>query len=204
MVLSFDRTGFPLIPIPKVGYMHLLPITRFQFAQCNFLASAYEEACAAVQTAMPNLETELHLERLFVTGILPAEAEQFCTWLSEDQNPTFVIPDSAQWPALFQHVLQERVDEVILMDQCAQPEAHAMLKTILHERNPVTFLDLCMMESGVVEWVRTATGWTGRGKPRYTFSGSLFTNPTQREIKPINGYHHTRSYLFGFRPIQPF
>ena len=204
MLLSFDRTGFPLVAIPGVGYIHLFPITRVQFALCDAVQAAYKMACTTVKHAASYVDDENLLERHFMTGVLPSEAELFCEWLSEHDKGTYRVPESMEWPGLFGHILDQKIDQMMLFDQCKELAVRTLIERIIEERHPVTYLDLCLRQEGVVEWVRTQEGWAGRGQPRHAFSGGAFEDPQNREIQPVASYLERRSFLFGFRPVRPF
>jgi len=184
--------------------MHLFPITRNQFAQCEALQQNYESACESVTKAAPHVQKKALLESQFMTGVLPSEVETFCEWLGEDQEHTFRIPSTHEWPDLFTVLFGEQIDEMTLFDQCESEEVQTLIQNVLKERSPMTYLDLSLKTSGIVEWVKKGMLWRGRGQPRFEFSRTAFGNPDRREIIPVDGYRHKRSFLFGFRLIQPY
>ena len=205
MYLYFDRTGYPMIPCKNKGYlMHLFPITRSQFAQCEALQNSYEIASEAVQKAAPHVHKQDLLENHLMTGVLPSEVETFCKWLSEDQEHAFNIPTTHDWLDMFTTLTGEAIDEMTLIDQCKSNDVRILINDIIKDRSPVTYADLCLKNGGIVEWVKKGMFWRGRGQPRFAFSRTSFGNPDKREIIPIDGYRHKRSFLFGFRLIQPY
>lgn len=205
MYLYFDRTGFPMIPLKNKGYlMHLFPVTRAQFAMCDALSESFASANEAIEKVAPHVKSNSLIESQFMTGVLPSEAEMFCRWLSENQDHSFRIPTTQEWPELFTTLLGESIDKLTLMDQCKNEEARNLIQDVIEERSPVTFLELSLKNGGIVEWVKNENFWRGRGQPRFEFSRTAFGNPDKREIIPVEGYHQKRSFLFGFRLIQPY
>ena len=205
MYLYFDRTGYPMIPLKNRGYlMHLFPVTRKQFAQCDTLQESFKSACDAVHKAAPHVKDKDLLENQLMTGILPSEVETFCNWLSEDQEHNFQIPATHEWPDLFSVLIGESIDKMTLLDQCESTEVQTLIQNIMKVRSPATYQELSLKNSGIVEWVKKGMLWRGRGQPRFEFSRTAFGNPDRREIIPIDGYRHKRSFLFGFRLIQPY
>jgi len=103
MLISFDRTNFPLIAVEEVGIeAHLLPVTKWQFEQ--FLAEAgevsrshYRRMVKLNPGILPEELTADNREQLFVTGILPAEAQAFARWLGEG----FDLPTIKEWRAIY-------------------------------------------------------------------------------------------------------
>lgn len=205
MYLYFDRTGYPMIPLKNRGYlMHLFPVTRNQFAQCEALQNSYQVACEAVQKAAPHVEKKNLFERQLMTGVLPTEVETFRKWLSEEQDHDFQIPVTHDWSDMFTTLIGETIEEMTLFDQCESEEVRSLIEHIMKERSPNTYLDLTLKREGIVEWVKKGMLWRGRGQPRFEFSRTAFGNPDKREIIPVDGYRHKRSFLFGFRLIQPY
>ena len=184
--------------------MHLFPVTRNQFAKCEVLQGSYNIACEAVQKAAPHIQNKDLLESQLMTGVLPSEVETFCEWLSEDQENGFQIPVTHDWSDMFTTLIGEPIEEMTLFDQCESEEVHTLINNIIKERTPSTYLDLTLKKGGIVEWVRKGMLWRGRGQPRFEFSRTAFGNPDKREIIPVDGYRHKRSFLFGFRLIQPY
>lgn len=204
MYLYFDRTGYPMVPLRNMGYlMHLFPVTKQQFAQCDALADSFEEASQAISRAAPHAIDARLLESALMTGVLPSEVEQFSKWLSEGQEHPFEVPTTHQWPDMFNQLMSEMVDELTLIDQCENDEVRAFVQRVLNARSPISYMDLSLKCDGVVEWVLKGTHWRGRGQPRYEFSRAAFGNPDRKEITPVEGYRTRRSFFFGFRLIQP-
>jgi len=88
MLLSVDRTNFPLLAVEAVGVeAHLLPITKAQFelfmvetdqvSKLNYLAML-----ALNPAALPDKFSLAEQERLFITGLWPDEALAFARWLA--------------------------------------------------------------------------------------------------------------------------
>ncbi|MCI0529260.1 MAG: formylglycine-generating enzyme family protein [Nitrospira sp.] len=106
MLFSYDRTGFPLIPLYRAGVeVHWLPVTKVQL-EC-FLAETgrlgndwYEEVLKLNPQVSYSEFTGDHREQLFVTGILPEEALAFARWM-EDR---FDLPTVEEWRTIYEEL----------------------------------------------------------------------------------------------------
>lgn len=201
MLLSLDKTHFPLIAVEAAGIeTHLLPISKIQFEQ--FLAdfgpgesAAYQEMLALNPAVTPAQFTLEERERLFVTGILPDEALAFARWLGEG----FDLPTVKEWRAI--HTALRRTS-VPIHDELAACLDDCPAKTMLDklERlHPNSMLEVSLMRHGLVEWVRNGKSFVGLGVPRPEFQGNLW-DPMVNEVAPIN--LTDRVPYFGFRLVR--
>ena len=103
MLITSDRTGFPLVAIEEAGVeVHLLPITIGQFRQFvteteAITATEYDKLWALNMAVAPDRFRAEERERLFVTGVLPPEALAFARWLGEG----FDLPTVKEWRAVY-------------------------------------------------------------------------------------------------------
>ncbi len=201
MLVSFDRTNFPLIAVAEVGIeAHLLPVTKCQFEQ--FLADAgevsrslYRRMLKLNPRILPDDLTLDNRERLFVTGILPAEAQAFAEWLGEG----FDLPTVKEWRAIYgalRWTLPPRHD---LAAELAEGVTGTILNKLTDQICPSFMLDLALMREGVVEWVRHEEGWVGLGAPRPQFHPNLW-DPLSHEVRPMQ--LDERLPYFGFRLVR--
>lgn len=201
MLLTFDRTNFPLLALEDLGLeMHLLPVTRQQFEP--FVADSgppeqarYKKLLALNPAVAPTKFTAAERERLFVTGILPAEAQAFARWLGQG----FDLPTVAEWRAshtVLKHVSLPRHD---LAAELADSPAGAILAGFTRQMLSHLLLDISLMRGGLVEWVRHERSWVGLGAPRPDFHPNLW-DPLNHEIKPLRPGE--RLPYFGFRLIR--
>ncbi len=205
MLLYFDKTGFPLIALRELGYyVHLLPVAKKQFKQCDALCEAYRKASSYVDRAAPHIRSRRLLEHQFMTGVLPEEVELFCRWLGEGVSLDFDVPDSELWPRLYDGLASETIDPVLLMHECENQAAYPLIQKILDARHPTTYAELSLMWGGVIEWVCKRPHWSGRGKPRWAFYNNTYGDPRSHEISPTTEYRTRRSFPFGFRLVSPY
>jgi formylglycine-generating enzyme required for sulfatase activity len=124
MLISTDRTGFPLVVVEEAGVeIQLLPVTKWQFAQFmaeakTELQEAYQEMLTLNPAAAHEHFSDREREQLFVSGILPEEALAFARWLGEG----FDLPTLKEWRAVYaalrreppprHHQIQDFVDGV--------------------------------------------------------------------------------------------
>jgi len=103
MDCCFDRTGFPYIELKDPALaVSLLPLTKLQFEY--YLADLtpqgdnwYEELLTLNPRVSPQRFTPEQRERLFLTGLLPAEAEAYAAWLGDGYR----LPTVAEWRAIY-------------------------------------------------------------------------------------------------------
>lgn len=201
MLLSLDKTNFPLLAVEAVGIeINLLPITKVQFAQ--FVAESgavsekqYQEMVALNPAVSPNQFEVDERERLFVPGILPEEALAFARWLGEG----FDLPTVKEWRAIYTAL---RRTSIPIRDELTTGMADGPAKIILEKLDslcPNSMLDVSLMRHGLVEWVKKDKNYVGLGVPRPEFQGNLW-DPMINEIKPIN--LTDRVPYFGFRLVR--
>jgi formylglycine-generating enzyme required for sulfatase activity len=201
MLLSPDRTGFPLIVVPEVELeVHLLPVTKLQFEQ--FITDSgrldialYQElAMLNPQIALPEL-TLNNRERLFISGVQHWEAQAFAEW----QGDGFDLPTAEEWRGIYRALRRERFPETDrLLEWTGEPVASIL--RILFEQFPARrLLDISLMRGGLVEWVRTGEDWIGLGSPRPAFHPNLW-DPIKNLIRPLAP--DKRLHYFGFRLVR--
>ena len=201
MLLSFDRTNFPLIAVEDVGVeAHLLPITKVQFEQ--FINESggdklpYLDMLALNPPVAPDKFTFEEIERLFITGILPDEALAFAGWLGDG----FDLPTLTEWRAIY-HTFRRAalpIDTPFSPDLLPGP-AGLILTRLAAQAHRHSLLDVSLMRSGLVDWVRDNKQWVGLGAPRPEFHPNLW-DPLTNTVKPIHAGE--RIPYFGFRLVR--
>jgi hypothetical protein len=197
MLLSLDKTNFPLLAVEAAGIeINLLPITKMQFAQ--FAADSGAVSQPQFLKTGEALSDQFELderERLFVTGILPEEALAFARWLGEG----FDLPTVKEWRAVYTAL---RRTSIPIRDELTRGMGDGPAKTLLKELDalhPSSMLDVSLMRHGLVEWVKKGKSFVGLGVPRPEFQGNLW-DPLINEITPINLAN--RVPYFGFRLVR--
>jgi hypothetical protein len=194
--LTFDKTGFPMLRIRKLGAFHLWPVTKCQFEQFMSETDRYGDKwydsirCLNEPISFENL-SEGNYERLFMTGILPREAMDFARWLGED----FDLPTEEEWKKFYRVV--KSLFDIRLSPYGLSDSAVALGRKIdefLH--TPLTF---SFLQGGVVEWLKGEKGYVGRGTPRDSFFPNAW-NPLNDSIRAID--RKERIFYFGFRLIR--
>lgn len=199
---SFDKTGFPLFSLYPDGLqIHLFPVTKLQFEM--FLAEHnkygdnwYKEILALNKRVSYKKFTEKDIEGLFITGVLPEEAEEFAQWLGEG----FRLPTLAEWRGVYKNLENKHIThKEILYNKCLDPRAKFIIERLIKFIRPSVWLDLSLLRGGLVEWVKSGPAYTGLGSPRPDFQPNLW-NPLQDEIRPTNSTN--RVSFFGFRLVR--
>ena len=187
MRFSSDRTGFPLVTVPSAGIeAHLLPVTKVQFerfiAEPNgFGDSWYEEVLRLNDRISYRNVTASSREGLFMTGILPSEAQSLAAWLGDG----FDLPTVDEWRALYGAFAAEPASACCLPKRSETDVATFIVGQLLAQLEPRSLLDLSLMRGGIVEWVREGNSWAGLGVPRPSFHPNLF-NPLTEVVTPIH------------------
>ncbi|MBE7472989.1 MAG: hypothetical protein DPW09_12735 [Anaerolineae bacterium] len=201
MLLTFDRTNFPLIAVEEVGLeVHLLPVTKLQFEQFVAASGPLEEARYQKLLALNPAVSPAELltaepERLFVTGILPKEAQAFAAWLGEGLG----LPTVKEWRAIYNAFRRMSLPRHDLGVELAGTPLGAFVAHQIRQMPGNLMLDLSLMRGGLVEWARRGQGWVGLGSPRPDFQPNLW-DPLADEVKPLRP--DERLPYFGFRLIR--
>jgi hypothetical protein len=201
MLISFDRTKFPLFAMEGIGIeIHLLPVTKWQFEQYVVESGwvdrpGYKKMLALNPGVSPEQFTVDQRERLFVTGILPEEAQAFARWLGQG----FELPTVEEWRAVYATLRRTPLPRYDLPSEVIEGTAGIILNELSVQLNARSILDLTLMGGGLVEWVRQAESWVGLGAPRPRFHPNLW-NPLDHEVRPIR--LDERLPYFGFRLVR--
>jgi hypothetical protein len=202
MPLPCDRTGFPILALPKLGSaMHLLPVTKVQF-EC-FLAEPggfgdewYEEVLEVSPRVSPARVTEADREGLFMAGVIPSEVEAFAHWL----GPQWRVPSAKDWQQAYALLKVASFPADGLQGWSSSdlhPLAAATLRLLERQLKPKTWLDLSLMSGAILEWVSSGREWGGLGEPRPQFASYLIDPLRGDPIRPINRDRRLRD--FGMR-----
>lgn len=201
MLITTDRTGFPLIAVEEAGVeVHLLPITKIQFhdfvvAPTLVNQPRYEEMLALNPEVSPEDFTEENREQLFVTGVLPEEAIAFARWLGEG----FHLPTVREWRDILAALRRVPPPRHNMLVDAVEGPAQIILTKFKEQIHIRTMADFTLMRGGLVEWVRRDKELVGLGVPRPQFHPNLW-DPLVNEIKPIN--IDGRVPYFGFRLVR--
>jgi hypothetical protein len=201
MLLSFDRTNFPLLAVERVGVeIQLLPVTKWQFAQfvteTEMVTEPRLQAMLALNPAVPPEQFSVdEPEQLFITGILPREALAFARWLGEG----FDLPTVKEWRATYAALRTTPLPKHGLTSELADGLPGALMDKFTAHPTINSMLDFSLMRGGLVEWVRQGQSLVGLGAPRPAFQPNLW-DPLTHTVKPI--HPDERLPYFGFRLVR--
>ena len=201
MLISLDKTNFPLIVVEEAGVeAHLLPVTKTQFGRFmeetrGIAAGAYQAMLKLNPPAAPEQFLIEEREQLFITGILPDEALAFARWLGEGYD----LPTVKEWRAIYAALRREPPPRHTLLTDVVEGPAKPIFQKFTDKLYLRSMRDLSLMEGGLVEWTRKGREWVGLGVPRPEFHPNLWDVLTH-EIKPIR--RDRRVPYFGFRLVR--
>ena len=106
--IKTDKTGFPIIEIAQIGLtVSWLPMTKIQLEHYiadtnnpNFNRSWYDDICRLNPRQAPNTMDIGRYEGVFVTGILPREAQLIAQWMGYGYD----LPTADEWKLIFDHL----------------------------------------------------------------------------------------------------
>ncbi len=201
MLITSDRTGFPLIVVEEAAVeVHLMPVTKLQFidfvtAPTLVNQSRYEEMLTLNPATTPEEFTADNREQLFVTGMLPEEAIAFARWLGEGYD----IPSVREWRDIMAALRRVPPPRHNMVTDLVEGPAKVILDKLSEQIHIRSMLDYSLMRGGLVEWVRRDKELVGLGIPRPEFHPNLW-DPLTNEIKPIN--IEERVPYFGLRLVR--
>ncbi|MEA2604063.1 MAG: hypothetical protein QOF89_5055 [Acidobacteriota bacterium] len=210
-----DPTGFPMVWIEEIGaFMHWLPVTKIQFEK--FIATTHDPLFNDTwyrrvldlnpRVAIPEISAENYWHA-FLTGILPAEAQQFAAWCGGD----YALPTLTEWRKAYAALAAAPVGpgELSGFSEGAGEVARSALTRIESSAAAAarpgrerTRADQMLLRLGVLEWVEQTGGadrWGGMGEPSPHFR-MLWSIDRGPAIPLNNGA--SRSNVFGFRLIR--
>lgn len=201
MLISTDKTNFPLVVVEDAGVeIHLLPVTKIQFAQFvqetgGDYPAGYREMLALNPEVPPAQVTAESREQLFVSGVLPEEALAFARWLGEGYD----LPTAREWREVFAALRREPPPRHNLLTDAVSGPARLILDQLAEQIHLRSMRDFSLMHGGLVEWVRHGKELVGLGVPRPEFHPNLWDVLTN-EIRPIRPGQRVR--YFGFRLVR--
>ena len=199
MLLSPDQTGFPLVVVPEAEVeIQLLPVTKIQFAQfIQAEPAAKTTGYRQLLSLNPPVRdfSAIAPEKIFLTGVLPQEAQAFARWMGEG----FDLPTLDEWRAIYMVFARQRFFAGEQLLEWASEPARTILARLIQPQPPRSWLDLSLMRGGLVEWVRRGDDWLGLGAPRPEFQPNLW-DPLRDPIHPTDP--HERLAYFGFRLVR--
>ncbi|MCZ2341553.1 MAG: formylglycine-generating enzyme family protein [Bacteroidales bacterium] len=199
-----DRTGFPYVPLPGIRTaIAILPITKAQVEL--WLAEPHgpgDEWYAEMLTHNPRLgwrETRTGPDtELFLSGLLPQEAENFAHWLGAGYR----LPNLAEWRAADRALSQTSPKWAVqLADYLAghggHPAAIGVLQRLARTRS-ASSQSLFFLQDGFLEWVtKPGNAPGGFGRPSEKRTGGMILDP--QAFDPVVSIRGGRNPLFSAR-----
>ncbi|MDZ4672559.1 MAG: hypothetical protein SH821_16985 [Phototrophicales bacterium] len=203
----FDSTGFPLIYIPTVNaYVHFLPITKIQIeyfmsatTEAMFDESWYTSLLSYSERVSPAQVNKSNFTHLFVTGILPREAQRFASWAGRGYS----LLTSQEWRAIHDYAASAPPmgDIVAEISQVGalKPRVRAVLEALKkNTSNKIDSLaDQMHLTNGILDFVyedEQQNAFVGHGYR------SIVISPTDPQ-RLANSREGARIKNFGFRLI---
>jgi len=214
MLFSFDRCGFPFVPLAQLWLeVQLFPVTKVQFER--FLAEPdtygddwydavlqYHPRCSYRGFAVGERE------RLFLGGVLPEEALAYARWLGDGYD----LPTVEEWRQIALALAGLPAPSAAELADWPAGPAPTIAEQMLTQLPARTLLNLSLMRGGLVEWVRDGApltpspsptnrspdaaftvgnsantdgaAWAGLGAPRPEFKAHLW-DPLRDVIRPV-------------------
>jgi hypothetical protein len=199
-----DKSGYPMVFVPPLkAHVHLFSLTKSQFE--HFLANAkqternpawYAEVLKLNPRRAPHTVAADETEMLFISGLLPADAEAFMRW--HGRGLTWLNPQ--QWLTAHDWLGNQPISALPFdVAEAMTPTATWLWQSFVEARAPRTLADLGCMEEGIVDWVRDGSRMVGMGQPTTRLGGG-FHNLREPHV-PTSLQH--RSVMFGGRFMDP-
>jgi hypothetical protein len=218
--ITVDKTGFPVIQVPGTNLsIHWLPVTKIQFEHFMVDTGRFDyDWYNAILTSHNSrispggMVSTANYWKLFMTGILPGEAQTFAGWFRD-----YDLPTAEEWKRIVtalavpqQPGLSEKIKSVAGISERARAVIDTLDRVLAQDAAQLIdgrkVCDQMAMRLGVIEYVyennqhNTFVGW---GQPNRRFVGGAF-NPI-RDSRPVtlhNPATGARIPQWGFRLVK--
>jgi len=201
MQCTFDKMRFPMLQIHRLKLdIHLLPVTKWQFERFleeeHVFADSWYAALLDLnpRTSYRRFNHESYC-RLFVTGILPHEAQRYARWMGEGYD----LPTLSEWRTIAAHVKNQAQSYRLCLNPDISSPALTILQRLSQIKGTEDLYQMMLFEDGVVEWVSGERCWVGVGHPPLSLHPNVW-NPFHDVVKvhePAERLHY-----FGFRLVR--
>lgn len=199
-----DKTGYPLVHVPRTGIFTLWPVSRIQFEQFMYETNKYGDTWydgvlrLLPRVSFKNVDRE-NYEGSFMAGVTWREALEFARWLSDGSDLAFDLPTASERRRLYRFL--EKVNETLARPQAGlSPQAAVFWKRLggfLKEP-----LEFALLEHGLMEWVKNHGAYGRAGHPRSGLQPNAWDSlgdvvPPSTRVREPNGFR-----LIARRPRQ--
>jgi hypothetical protein len=211
--LVLDRANFPMLWVESLNaYIHLLPITKIQYEYYLWDAPNpgldqewYDQVTKENKRISPHEITKDNYWQLFISAVLPDEAQHFAEWCeAQSGDVTYSLPTASQWQMAYRSFKEVREGDPFLAAlelAGLAPRCRTILEKLAKLPSPASLAERLLFLGGLMEWV------VGTEKP-----WGLFGYPTARFVAfgqhPDNGkpFYPTdlqaRHKGYGFRLLR--
>ena len=200
-----EKLGFPLIGDGMGHEISFLPVTKIQFeTYCLEVGSVSPAAFQSMLDVNKAVSSKSFVsgqrERLFITGVLPEEAEGFTNWL----GPSYTLPTAVEWIAIRNWLTDIAVEQRTLIALAETPmsiDARIIVDRLLRVVQPLNWSELTFLQDGVMEWVRKEGNVALLGSTRSEFY-PLNSIPDADHPHVLADAAAKRQRIVGFRYIR--
>jgi hypothetical protein len=212
---KLDKSGFPMIWVEEIGFVHWLPVTKVQMeyflceppADKDYNESWYKELLDLNGRISPWQAKQKDYWKLFLTGIKPEEAQYFAEWCGEDYR----IPTLEEWNKIYRKFKEEGA----LADLASLFKLSGRAGAIVDKIDEIgkkrfsnapgerKAADQMLLRYGVMEWVEVASrgnNWGGMGITDQAFY-SVIRNMDSGTPEIPRNVGERRIRVYGFRLI---
>jgi formylglycine-generating enzyme required for sulfatase activity len=220
--LVLDPAKFPMVWVEGLdAYIHLLPVTKIQYEyylwdtpNSGLDQGWYDLVTKDNKRISPQAVTKDNYWQLFMTAILPSEAEQFSQWASSQSgDASYSLPTKDQWQTAYRKLKETRESDLpperklfrtALEMEGLAPRCRTILDKLADLPSPASLAERLLLLGGVMEWV--IDGERRWGLFGYPFQGfaSLGHHPdNQKPLSPTKPEDpQARHKAFGFRLLR--
>jgi len=205
-----DRSGFPMIWIENLNaYLHYFPVTKVQVERflCQTDDSRYDgewyDELLRLNTRTSTVSIkEKTLFGVWATGLLPAEAEDFCEWSGNGMR----LPTHEEWRTAYQSLKKlpvQKVDWQKVQSGIQSRTLHLLNQLPLGE--PANMAEQMYLRNGVFEWVSLSgknERWGGMGCVPISIYSHTY-NLDQGLHHAVRAPEVSRRFYYGFRALVP-
>lgn len=138
--ITVDRTGFPVLEAPDLPFaIHWLPVTKIQFEHFLVDTGIYDndwymkilQINGRISAGSANTS---NYWQLFLTGILPQEAQRFAEWCGYGYR----LPTSNEWKKALHYFAHWQADPALVNSLLSAPNLNERARAIARTLDNVT------------------------------------------------------------------